>query len=107
GRGGGERRGGGAAGGVGWAGGGGGGFPGGMAVALKPLKPGAGVGGVESAALAKMTAARKAGKPTLIPPATTLADGIAVKKAGERTFPLFERYVDQIVSLPHQAPANP
>src|SRR2546430_1256406 len=77
---------------------GGGGFLGGMATAIKALKPSVRVVGVESAALAKMAAARKAGKPTVIPPAMTLADGIAVKKAGERTFPLFERYVDQVVA---------
>ena len=85
---------------------GGGGFLGGMALAMKSLKPSVRIVGVESAALAKMTAARSAGKPTLIPPATTLADGIAVKKAGERTFPLFERYVDLLVSVDDEEVAN-
>jgi threonine dehydratase len=85
---------------------GGGGFLGGMAVAIKSLKPSVRVIGVESAALAKMTAARKAGHPTLLPAATTLADGIAVKRAGERTFPLFERYVDEIVSVDDEEVAN-
>jgi threonine dehydratase len=85
---------------------GGGGFLGGMALTIKSLKPSVRVVGVEASALAKMTAARKAGKPTLLPPATTLADGIAVKKAGERTFPLFERYVDEIVSVDDEEVAN-
>jgi threonine dehydratase len=85
---------------------GGGGFLGGMALAIKSLKPAVRVIGVESAALAKMAVARKAGQPTLLPPATTLADGIAVKKAGERTFPLFERYVDEIVSVDDEEVAN-
>src|SRR2546429_6341501 len=85
---------------------GGGGFLGGMALTIKSLKPSVRVIGVESAALAKMAAARKAGKPTVIPPAMTLADGIAVKKAGEQTFPLFERYVDEIVSVDDEAVAN-
>src|SRR5262249_7582391 len=85
---------------------GGGGFLGGMAVAMKSLKPSVRIIGVESAALAKRGAARSAGKPTLIPPATTLADGIAVKKVGERTFPLFERYVDLIVSVDDEEVAN-
>jgi len=85
---------------------GGGGFLGGMATAIKALKPSVRVVGVESAALAKMAAARKAGKPTVIPPAMTLADGIAVKKAGERTFPLFERYVDQVVAVDDEEVAN-
>src|SRR5437762_3472040 len=85
---------------------GGGGFLGGMALAIKSLKPSVRVIGVESSALAKMSAARKAGKPTLIAPATTLADGIAVKKAGERTFPLFERYVDDVVGVDDEEVAN-
>jgi threonine dehydratase len=85
---------------------GGGGFLGGMAVAIKSLKPSVRVIGVESAALAKMAHARKSGRPTLLPPATTLADGIAVKKAGEHTFPLFERYVDEVVSVDDEEVAN-
>jgi threonine dehydratase len=85
---------------------GGGGFLGGMAVVMKALKPSVRVVGVEASALAKMSAARKAGKPTLLAPATTLADGIAVKKAGERTFPLFERYVDEVVSVDDEEVAN-
>ena len=85
---------------------GGGGFLGGMALVMKSLKPSVRVIGVEASALAKMSAARKAGKPTLLPPATTLADGIAVKKAGERTFPLFERYVDEVVAVDDEEVAN-
>jgi len=85
---------------------GGGGFLGGMATAVKALRPQVRVVGVEAAALAKMTAARREGKPVVLPPATTLADGIAVKKAGERTLPLFERYVDDIVSVDDEEVAN-
>ena len=78
---------------------GGGGFLGGMALAMKSLKPSVRIVGVESAALAKMTAARSAGKPTLIPPATTLADGIAVKVPSEFTMPLLEDLLDDIVAV--------
>ncbi|GAC1606198.1 MAG: threonine ammonia-lyase [Myxococcales bacterium] len=85
---------------------GGGGWLGGMAVALKALKPSVRVIGVESAALPKMLAARKAGHPVTIPPATTLADGIAVKRAGERTLPLFQRYVDEILTVDDEEVAN-
>src|SRR5438105_8417903 len=85
---------------------GGGGFLGGMATVIKALKPSVRVVGVESAALAKMTAARREGKPVVLQPATTLADGIAVKKAGERALPLFERYVDDIVSVGDEEGAN-
>jgi threonine dehydratase len=77
-----------------------------MAVGMKKLKPSVRVVGVESAALAKMTAARSAGHPVLLPPAVTLCDGIAVKKAGEHTLPLFQKYVDELVSVDDEEVAN-
>ncbi|MBS2021391.1 MAG: threonine ammonia-lyase [Deltaproteobacteria bacterium] len=85
---------------------GGGGWLGGMAVALKSLKPSVRIVGVESAALPKMKAARDAGKLVTLAPATTIADGIAVKRAGERTLPLFEKYVDDIVAVDDEEVAN-
>src|SRR2546428_1912482 len=78
---------------------GGGGWLGGMALAMKSLKPSVRVVGVESSHLPKMRAALDAGGPIVIPNATTLADGIAVKRAGERTIPLFRQYVDEIVGV--------
>jgi threonine dehydratase len=78
---------------------GGGGWLGGMALAMKSLKPSVRVVGVESSHLPKMRAALDAGGPIVIPNATTLADGIAVKRAGERTLPLFRKYVDEIVGV--------
>jgi threonine dehydratase len=85
---------------------GGGGLLGGMAVAIKSLKQSVRVVGVEAASLAKMKAARDAGRPVVLPSATTLADGIAVKKAGERTLPLCQKYVDDIVSVDDEEVAN-
>ncbi len=85
---------------------GGGGWLGGMAVAMKSLKPSVRIIGVESAALPKMQAAYDAGGPVTIAPATTLADGIAVKRAGERTLPLFRKYVDLLVSVDDEEVAN-
>ena len=78
---------------------GGGGWLGGMALAIKSLRPSVRVVGVESSHLPKMRAALEAGGPIVIPNATTLADGIAVKRAGERTLPLIRRYVDEIVGV--------
>jgi threonine dehydratase len=75
---------------------GGGGYLGGMALVMKSLKPSVRIVGVESAHIPKMQAAIRAGVPVAVPPATTLADGINVKRAGERTLPLFQRYVDEI-----------
>jgi threonine dehydratase len=85
---------------------GGGGWLGGMALAMKALKPSVRVVGVESSHLPKMRAALDAGGPVVIPAATTLADGIAIKRAGDRTLPLFQRYVDEIVSVDDEEVAN-
>ena len=85
---------------------GGGGWLGGMAVAMKALRPSARVIGVESAALPKMQAAYDAGEPVTVAAATTLADGIAVKRAGDRTLPLFRKYVDQVLSVDDEEVAN-
>jgi threonine dehydratase len=85
---------------------GGGGVLGGMALVLKSLKPSVRVIGVESSHLPKMRAALDAGHPVAIPPATTLADGIAVKMAGARTLPLFQKYVDEIVGVDDEEVAN-
>jgi threonine dehydratase len=85
---------------------GGGGWLGGMALTLKSLKPSVRVVGVESSLLPKMRAALDAGGPVVIPNATTLADGIAVKRAGERTLPLFRKYVDEIVGVDDEEVAN-
>src|SRR5205085_104226 len=60
----------------------------------------------ESSHLPKMRAALDAGGPIVIPNATTLADGIAVKRAGERTIPLFRKYVDEIVGVDDEEVAN-
>lgn len=85
---------------------GGGGWLGGMALAVKTLKPSVRMVGVESSLVPKMRAALDAGGPVLVPQATTLADGIAVKRAGERTVPLFRKYVDEIVGVDDEEVAN-
>jgi threonine dehydratase len=46
-----------------------------------------------------MQAAVEAHHPVTVDPATTIADGIAVRRAGDLTFPLVERYVDEIVTV--------
>jgi threonine dehydratase len=85
---------------------GGGGWLGGMALAIKALKPNVRIVGVESSHLPKMRAAIEAGAPVTVAPATTLADGIAVKRAGDRTLPLFQRFVDEIAEVDDEEVAN-
>jgi threonine dehydratase len=76
---------------------GGGGVCSGIAVALKTLQPGVRVIGVEATAAPSAAESRRAGRIVKIEAAETLADGIAVKRVGEVTFPLLERYVDDLV----------
>jgi threonine dehydratase len=85
---------------------GGGGWLGGIAVAVKEIKPSVRVIGVESSLVPKMRAALDAGASVVIPSATTIADGIAVGHAGERTLPLFKKYVDEVIPVDDEEVAN-
>ncbi len=78
---------------------GGGGIISGVALAIKSVRPEVRVVGVESAVLPAAYAARQAGRLVEIPPAETIADGIAVRRIGEHTFPLVERWVDDLVTV--------
>jgi len=78
---------------------GGGGLIAGIAVALKSLKPSVRIVGVQAAGAPSMAHALEIGKPDAIPRANTLADGIAVKKAGELTFAAVREYVDEVVTV--------
>jgi threonine dehydratase len=46
-----------------------------------------------------MRAALEAGGPVTVERATTIADGIAVRRAGEVTYPVVSRYVDELVTV--------
>jgi threonine dehydratase len=85
---------------------GGGGLIGGIACALKETNPRIRVVGVEAARIPSMKAALAEGHPVLLPSATTIADGIAVRRVGERTLPLVSRYVDEIVTIDEEEIAN-
>ncbi len=78
---------------------GGGGLIGGIACAVKESRPSVRVIGVQTSRLPSMAAAVEAGAPVTLEPATTIADGIAVRRAGDVTFPVVERYVDEIVTV--------
>ena len=78
---------------------GGGGLIGGIACAVKEIKPGVRVVGVQTSRLPSMRDAVEARHPVTLEPATTIADGIAVRRAGEVTFPVVEKYVDEIVTV--------
>ncbi len=78
---------------------GGGGLIGGIACAIKETNPNIRVIGVETARLPSMIDAIAAHHPVTIDASTTIADGIAVRRAGTITYPVVEKYVDEIVTV--------
>jgi threonine dehydratase len=78
---------------------GGGGLIGGIAIAVKSLRPKTRIVGVQAVGCAPVNLSLKVGKPVSVPVAQTIADGIAVKRPGELTLPLIQQYVDQVVEV--------
>ncbi len=76
---------------------GGGGMISGVATVVKTLKPEARVIGVEAAASPGAVASLAAGKPVHLESSDTLADGIAVKRIGDLSFPIIRDLVDEMV----------
>ena len=85
---------------------GGGGLISGMAVALKETNRNIRVIGVQTSLLPSMVAAVREGHLVKVPGVTTLADGIAVRVAGEKTLPLVRKYVDDLVLVDEEEIAN-
>ena len=85
---------------------GGGGLIGGIACAIKESNPKVKMFGVQPSRLPSMKVAVAEGKPVTISPAATVADGIAVRRAGDRTLPLVQKYVDDIVTVDEEEIAN-
>lgn len=85
---------------------GGGGLISGIAAALKVLRPGVRVIGVEAAGAASALLSRRAGHRVVLPEAHSLADGIALKAVGELTWPLIEDLVDELVAVEEEAIAQ-
>ncbi len=78
---------------------GGGGLIAGVAFAVKTLRPDIKVYGVQAAGAPSMYEAVKEGKRVHLDSVSTIADGIAVKEAGELTFELVSKYVDEVVTV--------
>jgi threonine dehydratase len=85
---------------------GGGGLISGVAVAVKALAPRVKVIGVEADVIPCMQAAVEAGELVTLDAASTLADGIAVKRAGEITFEHVRSLVDDIVTVTEEEIAS-
>ena len=78
---------------------GGGGLVSGVAIALKSERPSIQVIGVQAASCAPVRGSLEQGKPVAVESALTIADGIAVKRPGELTLSLIERWVDDVVAV--------
>lgn len=76
---------------------GGGGLIAGVAIAIKELRPSARVFGVEPTGAAVMRQSLDAGRPVRLEKMQTMADGLAAPMAGDMTYPIVRRYVDDVV----------
>jgi len=76
---------------------GGGGVISGIAVAVKALKPSVRIIGVEAEAAPSARRSLDAGEIVSVESGQTLADGIAIKRVGECTFPILRKLVDDVV----------
>ena len=85
---------------------GGGGLISGIAVAMKEINPRIRIIGVQTSRLPSMVRAVSEHAPVSLPAAVTIADGIAVRKAGARTLPVVAKYVDDIVTVDEEEIAN-
>jgi len=85
---------------------GGGGLVGGVGLAIKAVRPDVRVIGVQAEALAAMKQALATGARTTLPPASTIADGIAVRQVGEITLGLATHYVDDVVTVTEEELSN-
>jgi threonine dehydratase len=78
---------------------GGGGLAAGMALVSKYLHPGIKLIGVEAEESASMKAAFEAGKPVSLEKVGHFAEGVAVKRAGDLTFGICFRLLDEIITV--------
>ncbi|HEX5958066.1 MAG TPA: threonine ammonia-lyase [Hyphomicrobiaceae bacterium] len=84
---------------------GGGGLAAGLAIALKQVNPKVRIIGVQAESLASMKASVDAGRIVTVS-GTTIADGIAVAQPGRHTFPIVQKYVDEIVTVSEEEIAS-
>ena len=78
---------------------GGGGLISGVAFAIKSIRPSIKVYGVQAAGAPSMFNSIRDGQIQTLPSVSTIADGIAVKKPGNITFDMVNKYVDDIATV--------
>jgi threonine dehydratase len=78
---------------------GGGGLISGIAIAAKALKPDIRIIGVQASGSGSCRASLDVGEVVTLPAIHTIADGIAVKRPGEITFPIIKDLVDDVLLI--------
>jgi threonine dehydratase len=82
---------------------GGGGLIAGIAAAVKAVRPDVRVVGVQAEQAAAFPPSLAAGRPVVVEPAPTMADGIAVGRPGDLTFELVSKLVDSVVTVSEES----
>ncbi|MEV6982843.1 threonine ammonia-lyase [Sphaerisporangium sp. NPDC051017] len=82
---------------------GGGGLAAGVALAVKSMRPGVRIVGVQAERAAAYPASLAAGHPVLVEPTSTMADGIAVGRPGDITFEMIHYLVDSVVTVSEES----
>jgi threonine dehydratase len=85
---------------------GGGGLISGVATCIKETRPEITIIGVEAAAAPSMKESLEHGHPVALERASSLADGIAVKKVGQLNYEIVKKYVDEVVAVEEDEIAN-
>jgi threonine dehydratase len=85
---------------------GGGGLISGIATYLKTINPAIAIIGVEANSCPAMKISLQYGHPIQLENASSLADGIAVKKVGQLNFEIVKKYVDELVTVEEDEIAN-
>ena len=85
---------------------GGGGLIAGIGLVMKTLNPNVRIIGVQAEELPSMKVALEKNEPIRLPPAVTIADGIAVRAVGEIPLSLAKQFVDEIVTVSEGEIAN-
>ncbi|MCY0879746.1 MAG: threonine/serine dehydratase [Firmicutes bacterium] len=82
---------------------GGGGLISGIATAIKSCRPEVRIIGVEPEGAAKATLSRQAGRRVELASTASIADGLITLALGHLTYPIIERYVDDLVTVSETA----
>ena len=85
---------------------GGGGMMAGIATVLRALRPRVTIVGVQVERCPSAFVALKEGHPQLVPSLDTIAEGIKVRKTGDKPFELLKRYVDEVVLVSEEQTAE-